>query len=282
VPRIFIGSEALRSGVVGNKHVLRTRYWRVHPDVYVDTADALNLAGRTRAAHLWTHREGVVAGLAAAALHGAEWIDDDEPVELIWPNARPPEGIVTRRDRLAADEVTVVRGIAVTTPERTAFDVGRLSEGDLAVERLDALGQATRFSVDGVLALASLHAGSPGVPHLRWALDLHDPGAQSPRETWLRLLLIRGGFPRPRTQIPVCDDFGRAIYWLDMGWDDPKVAVEYDGDDHRSKRRFGRDIVRSEFIAYRGYKHVRVVAGARPADVLNRVRRARLISVESQ
>jgi very-short-patch-repair endonuclease len=40
------------------------------------------------------------------------------------------------------------------------------------------------------------------------------------------------------------------------------IAVEYDGDDHRERPRFGNDIVRSEFIAYRGWTRIRVVAGA--------------------
>lgn len=278
---IVIGSEALRSGLVPNKHALRTRFRVVHPDVYVEASSQLNLVGRARAAWLWSRRGGVLAGRAAAALHGAKWVDDDAPIELVWSNARPPLGIITRRDRLAEDEVTTVRGMAVTTPARTAFDIGRLAKGDSAIEQLDALGQAARFGVDEVLALAARHSGSPGVPHVRSALDLYDPGAQSPRETWLRLLLIRGGFPRPTTQIPVCNDFGEPVYWLDMGWEDPKIAVEYDGDDHREKRRFARDIVRSEFIAYRGYRHIRVVAGARPRDVLHRVRRAWAASVRS-
>ena len=112
-------------------------------------------------------------------------------------------------------------------------------------------------------------------------LDLYDAGAQSPRETWLRLLLVRAGFPRPHTQIPVFDDFGRARYFLDMGWEDVMIAVEYDGDHHRDRTVFGSDIVRSEFIAYRGWTHIRVVAGTHPADIVNRVRRAWSSSVRS-
>ena len=112
-------------------------------------------------------------------------------------------------------------------------------------------------------------------------LDLYDAGAQSPRETWLRLLLVRAGFPRPRTQIPVFDDFGHARYFLDMGWEDVMIAVEYDGDHHRERAVFGSDIVRSEFIAYRGWTHIRVVAGTHPADIVNRVRRAWSSSVHS-
>ncbi|WP_284225061.1 hypothetical protein [Mycobacterium antarcticum] len=274
----FLGTEALAAGAV-NKHQLRTRYRSVFPGVYVEPDLELTLQQRAKAAWLWSGREAVIAGLAASALHGAEWIDGQAPVELIWSNARPPQGIRTRRDRLAVGEVMSLTGMRVTTPVRTAFDLGRLIRGDEGIERLDALGQVARFSAADVEAVADRHRGSPGAPRLRRALEAYDPGAESPRETWLRLLLVRAGYPRPRTQIPVCDETGRPIYFLDMGWEDVKIAVEYDGDQHRERRRWGKDIVRSEYLAHRRWRHIRVVAGNRPADVLNRVRRAWAASV---
>jgi hypothetical protein len=277
----FVGSEALRDGVVANKHQLRARFRPLYPDVYLRDGVVPTLSQRTMAAWLWTRRRGVVAGLAASALHGARWVPDDAPVELIWANARSPAGITTRRARLAAGETQSVAGLLVTTPERTAFDMGRLIRGDEAVERLDALGNATRFKASSVAKLARRHGGSPGLPRLLTALNLYDAGAQSPKESWLRLLVVRAGFPRPRTQIPVFDDFGTARYFLDMGWEDSRIAVEYDGDHHRERATFGNDIVRSEFIAYRGWTHIRVVAGTHPADIVNRVRRAWLSSVRS-
>ena len=271
----------MRDGVVANKHQLRTRFRSVYPDVYLPDGVIPTLSQRTMAAWLWTRRRGVVAGLAASAVLGAKWIPDDIPVELIWANPRAPHGITTRRDRLVTGETQSVSGLTVTTPERTALDLGRLIQGDQAVARLDALGNATQFDASAVIDLARLHAGSPGLPRLLSMLDLYDAGAQSPRETWLRLLLIRAGFPRPRTQIPVLDDFGHARYFLDMGWEDVMIAVEYDGDHHRERAVFGSDIVRSEFIAYRGWTHIRVVAGTHPADIVNRVRRAWSSSVRS-
>ncbi len=270
---VFIGSEARARGLV-RKHQLRSDYRAIFPGVYRPKAMELTLAQRTRAAWLWSGRRAVIAGAAAAGMYGAKWIDDDEPIELVWSNARPPSGIRTRRDRLGEGEVRRVRHLPVTTPLRTAFDVGRLTRGELGVARLDALGHATGFDPEAVRAVARRHAGSPGIPRLRAALGLHDRGAESPRETWLRLVLICGGYPRPRTQVPVLDDYGRARYYLDMGWEDVMVAVEYDGEHHRDRAVFCNDIIRAEYIAERGWKRVRVVAGQRPAEVLDRVARA--------
>jgi len=277
----FLGSEALRAGVVANKYRLRTGYQPLFPDVYLADGVAPTLAQRTMGAWLWTRRRGVVAGLAAAAWYGAKYIDDDIPIELIWSNPRAPQGIVTRRDGLAPDEWQRVSGVPVTTPERTAFDLARLIRGDEAVARLDALGNATRFDRDAMVEIARRHRGSPGSPRVLPVLDLYDPGAESPRETWLRLLLIRAGFPRPRTQIPIYDDFGHLRYRLDMGWDEVMVAAEYDGELHRLPSRLGYDIVRSEFVAHRRWTLIRVVAGMRPNEIINRVRRAWASSVNS-
>ncbi|HEY9305366.1 MAG TPA: hypothetical protein VIO95_13845, partial [Mycobacterium sp.] len=218
-------------------------------------------------------RETTIAGLAAAALHGAKWIDDDITVELIHPNTHPPRGILTRRDVLRDGEVTAVAGMAVTTPERTAFDIGRREQRRAAVARLDALAHATGLKVDDVMCIAQRHPRARGLRTLETALGLVDPGAQSPRETYLRLLLIEAGLPRPQTQIPVIAD--DETYYLDMGWEDCMVAVEYDGEHHRTNtRQYRKDIRRLETLQRLGWILIRVIAGDRPVAILRRVRHA--------
>jgi hypothetical protein len=270
----FLGSEALASGRL-NRHQLRTRFTAIFPDVYLSRQmSQVPLDVRTAAAWLWSGGNGVIAGQAAAALHGAKWIDDDIPIELIHNASRSPSGIITRRFTLAADECAVRHGIAVTTPQRTAFDVGRRGDLGSAVACLDSLSRATRLTASDVEAVAGRHPGSPGLRLLESALELVDAGAQSPRETALRLLLIRAGIPRPTTQIPVVVD-GRPIAYLDMGWEQWMVAVEYDGDQHRTDRwQYVKDIRRVEMLERMGWIIIRVVAEDRPSDVNRRVRAA--------
>jgi very-short-patch-repair endonuclease len=217
----------------------------------------------------------VVAGVAASALHGAKWIDDDSHVELIWRNAHVPAGVISRADSVLAEEIQKLEGPAMTTPERTAFDIGRRGRLDDAIARLDAMAQATDFKVSGVEELAARHRHTRGLRQLEKALDLMDAGAQSPKETWLRLLIIRAGFPRPRTQIPVLSRDGRRWYYLDMGWEDLMLAVEYDGDHHRTDRkRFAYQIERAEDLHQLGWLVVTVAARHHRVDVLRRVHRA--------
>jgi hypothetical protein len=245
------------------------------PNVYVEKRKAPSLRQRTIAAWLWSNREAVIAGAAASAMHGANWVDEDAPVEVIWRNARAPQGVVTRYELLLSDEFRKLDGLPVTTPERTAFDIGRRGTIGQAVARLDALAAATDFKVRDVEELAGNHRHTRGLRQLQAALDLVDAGAQSPKETWLRLMLIDGGFPRPHTQIPVLGADGFPRYFLDMGWEEIMLAVEYDGGQHWTDPwQFAKDVERQEYVAKIGWTVVRVVSQHRAYDVIRRVRHA--------
>src|SRR5277367_1982414 len=193
---VFVGSEAVLRGKL-SPYQLRARFRSIYPNVYLADCSAPSFRQRSEAAWLWSGRRGVLAGLAAAALHGSNWIDDDEPIELIWRNPHPPAGIITRNQRIDRDEVTRIAGLPVTTPARTAYDLGRLLRFGGAVARLDALMRATPFSVEDVRLLTNRYPGARGLRQLRAALPRVDGGAASPKETWLRLLLINAGLPTP-------------------------------------------------------------------------------------
>jgi hypothetical protein len=272
---VLIGSEAVARGVV-TRHELQRWYEPIYPGVYAERAQPLSLRHRTEGAWLWSRRRAVVAGVAASALHGAQWVDADVHVELVWPNTRPPKGIVAREQLLADDEVTRVAGLPVSTVARTAYDLGRFLPRGRAVARLDALMRATPFSTEDVLLLAKRYPAARGVRRLRSVLPLVDGGAASPKETWLRLLLIDAGFPAPTTQIPVVEGY-QYFAMLDMGWPEFGVAAEYDGDQHRSdRRRYVTDQRRLRKLADMGWIVVRVIAEDKPDDVIERARRALL------
>lgn len=271
----FLGSEAVSTGRL-KRDALRRRHQRLCPNVYVPRSnDSPSLDQRIRGAWLWSQRAGVIAGSAAAAMHGAKWIDSTTPVEMIYRNPRAPSGVITRRDLLLDGEVHTVSGLAVTTPARTAFDLGRRGPLVPAVARVDALMQATGVPIKSIAAVAASHRHVRGLRQLELVLDLADAGAQSPKESWLRVTLVGGGLPRPHSQIPVYDDAGYPIAFLDLGWPDFKVAVEYDGDHHRADRRqYVKDVRRREMLERRGWIIITVVAEDRPADILRRVRDA--------
>jgi hypothetical protein len=270
----FLGSEAVASGTL-RRHQLRSRFRAVLPDVYVRRDEQLTLRERAVAAWLWSHRQGVLAGQTAAAWHGSKWVDEQQPVELIWSNARPPRGVRTYDMKLRPEEFSVFVSVPVTTPPRTAFDIGRIEPIGVAIAQMDALMRATGVKVHEVHGIADRHPGARGLRRLEAALDLVDAGSQSPKETWLRLVLIRAGLPRPTTQISVMTADGTPMYYLDMGWEHLMVAVEYDGEHHRLDRwQYRRDIRRREALDRLGWIVIRVIAADRPADIIGRVRDA--------
>jgi uncharacterized protein DUF559 len=270
----FVGSEAIAAGLF-TKAQLATRCRRLLPDVYAERDVDVDAMFRAKAGWLWSGRRGVVAGFAAAALHGSKWANDASVVDLIHQNLRSPPGIQTRRSRIEKDEIDLVAGIPVTSAVRTALDLGCWYPTMTAVAGIDALARVVEIKTADVELLARRYCGRRGIALAREAVELFDSGAQSPKESWLRVVLIQAGLPRPQTQIPVLDESGNAIAYLDMGWEDVKVAVEYDGEQHRSDRRQYRwDVRRSELLERLGWIVIRVMAGDKPAEIVARVRRA--------
>jgi hypothetical protein len=272
----FLGSEALTAGVL-TPYELRSRYVAVHKDVYMPRDAALTAMLRAKACWLRSRRRGILAGYSASALHGAKWIDPTLPAAIIDTNRHTVAGVQTWEERIDVDEIEVLADMRVTSPARTALDLARRLPLGVAVAAVDALTQATELKMADIELLVDRYSGRRGVRAARAALALVDGGAQSPKETWLRLLLMRAGFPRPQTQIVVRNEWGWREAYLDMGWEDIKVAVEYDGDQHRSDRRqYVKDIRRLEMLDQRyGWLVVRVVAEDHPDDVIRRVREAR-------
>ena len=160
---VFRGSEAIASGAITRAR-LRWNYHAVFPDVYEANTALPSLRRKTTAAWLWSRRGGIITGRAAAALHGARWIDADTSVEMLWRSGRPPAGIIVRNELIEDDEIVDIAGLKVTTPERTALDIARHLPRDLAVRHLDALANATDIKAADVLRLGERYQRLRGLP----------------------------------------------------------------------------------------------------------------------
>ncbi|MFC4012427.1 DUF559 domain-containing protein [Nonomuraea purpurea] len=171
------------------------------------------VACRQTAAHVW--------GLRVLPNSESEW-----PIELTASSYLTVPGCVTYIAPLPDEDVTKHKGVRLTTMERTALDCARW------LPRMEAVAILDQFARKGVDMNALWHRPLNSW-RLRDTLSLVDRGARSPRESWLRIILIEGGLPRPATQIRVNLDDDRSAY-LDLGWEEFKVAVEYDGRAHHT------------------------------------------------
>lgn len=251
---------------------------RVRHDVYVradrslDTPDvriavvAAALPART-----------VIGGWAAARLHESRVPDrqldlfdgclpDVRPSSRALPvlvtgeaatRVRVTRGLEVFRSVVPPEERDVIAGIPVTSPARTAFDLARLwplVPAVVALDRLLALGLVT---IEEILGLFQERVRWNGVPRGRRALGLADGGAESPRETHLRLLWQAAGFGRPLCNPVVTDGGGRFVARVDLL--DPAAGVvgEYDGAVHAEACRRADDARRQEALEDLGLVVVR-------------------------
>lgn len=159
--------------------------------------------------------------------------------------ARSGERTVLPRD------LTDVGGLAVTTPLRTALDLGRFLHRDQALGGMDALLRLGRFNLDELLHEVPRLAGQRGVRQLRELAPLADGRAQSQGESALRLCWYDAGVPRPELQIPVLDG-GREVFYIDIGLEELLFGAEYDGEEfHSSDEDEKHDDSRRDWLARR-------------------------------
>jgi hypothetical protein len=95
--------------------------------------------------------------------------------------------------------------------------------------------------------------GRRGARALSWALDRVRAPVDSPKETQLRLGLIRCGLPEPEVQIAVWTSQG----WrhADLGYPHAKQLIEYQGDEHRvSRSRWRADLTRVQLLQDAGWR----------------------------
>ncbi|MDQ1529691.1 MAG: hypothetical protein QOH77_1481 [Actinomycetota bacterium] len=119
--------------------------------------------------------------------------------------------------------------------------------------------------------------GVRGIRRLRLALEDIRPGTDSPMETITRILLTRGGLPEPTIHHTIFDDAGSFIGTPDLAYVNEKIAIEYEGEDHRTDRAvFAEDIERRELMQEAGWYVIRVISDhvyRYPVWLVERVRR---------
>src|SRR4051794_27036723 len=182
-PVAFRGTDAVAAGLVTPDQLRGPRFRRLFPDTYVRAEDRVDLALRSRAGYRYVEGRGVLAGYSAAELLGASYGPADAPVEVLLLDGpqRDHAGLLVRRDRIAPREIVEVDGVRLTSPLRTAYDLGRGDDPVEAVVAVDALARVCGFEPDLLLNFAvhyrahAATAGSPrcsasptGAPARRW------------------------------------------------------------------------------------------------------------------
>lgn len=234
---------------------------------------------------------GWISHLSAAVIYGLwlpPWFRGCRELHLSKPRSLPAvrrEGVVGHTVLAFPDEVTVLDGIAISTPARTWLDLARV----LPLEDLVAVGDqlvrtprpglelrtAAWATPDELRAMLLRHPKLQGIVRAREALELIRPGADSAPETLLRLALTAAGLPEPELQLKLVpsDPYSPAA---DLGYRKQRIAIQYDGAHHRTPAQQSRDNHRDEEFNAAGWRYFKFNADDLATDFRSAVRRVSL------
>lgn len=247
--------------------------------VYVDSdvVDTMDL--RIQAVALVTPATHVVRDRTAAWLHGIDVLsyaehDVPPPVETCALRGHEPSthgGVAGRTRDLAAIDIVRIGDLQVTTPLRTALDLGCVLRRREAMAALDAFSRKHSITRAELASEAARFRRRRGVIQLRELIALVDARAESARESWMRLAIRDAGLPAPTPQHWVEVD-GRPTYRLDLAYPRHRIAVEYDGwEAHRlTPEQKARDSARRGWLRDNGWTVIVVREGDFTGDRLVR------------
>jgi hypothetical protein len=153
----------------------------------------------------------------------------DEAVHVTVPvgwNVPAVRGIRSHAHDLPAGHLGAVLGVPVTGVPRTLLDVAATMRSDELVVLIDAALAAGITTAADIDELAAWAGRRRGVRRLREAADLAHPGSRSPKETELRVLLVRAGLPWPEPNAHVYDDGGGWIATADLLYRGHRLVLE--------------------------------------------------------
>ncbi|WP_133543017.1 hypothetical protein [Microbacterium sp. BK668] len=170
------------------------------------------------------------------------------------------EDLVGHQRPLPTEDVVEVAGLRFTSLSRTFCDLAEI----LDLTALVAVGDrmlwrwAPKLDVSDLERAVKAMAGRRGAKRATRALELLDDGAESPKETELRLLLLAAGFGPFASNVELSDAEGVFVARVDLALPLLRIAIEYEGDHHREPAQWRKDIARRRRIEALGWIYLPV------------------------
>ena len=260
-----------------DRRVACGRLHLLHPGVYAVGDRALPQLGRLAAA-VYASGSGASAWRRSAAALYELRAHEGRPEVIARPGTRKHDGIQISRAAIQRDEISVVRGIRVTTASRTLLDLGQVLDDsgvDRAVRQAEFLGL---FDLDQVSRLLDRYPRRSGTARLRRVIRSwvdSQVRTRSEMEERFRALVVDANLPTPELNGTVA--LGTLTIEADVVWRDAKLIVELDGRQaHLTASAFEADRERDRAAALAGWLVIRITwrqLGDQPRRVVADIRR---------
>jgi hypothetical protein len=242
--------QLLEAGVTRHEISARLRrgeLLREHPGVYRVGHRAPSVEATYLAAVCAAGESAVLSGRAAAHLWGIVKGPAPPPM-VITATERRIEGVRTQRCRqLDPRDVTVWRGIPVTTLARTVVDLAADQSEDELARACHEAGVRHGLTPNAVVAVMARRPRTPGARKLRRVSGRDVPVTLSTLEARFLELLRAHGLPLPDTNRPAG---GRRV---DCRWPEHRLTVELDSYQfHNSRHSWEQDRLREREARARG------------------------------
>jgi hypothetical protein len=233
--------------------------------------DLEHVLGRCRAYEPLLRSGEVFSHATAASLHGLPLPEQPDSVHVLAPPAttRARGRDVTGHVSSVAPPSVLHHGLPVVAPahvwcqlaaELTLYDLVVLGDAIVTGRRRGQVRDAPLATLGALHAAASGWRPRRGTANILAALPRIREGAESRKETHLRLMLMDGGLPEPVPNAPVTLPSG-AVLHPDLSYPHLRIAFEYLGDIHRTaRRRWQDDLRRRRELAAAGWYVVEVTA----------------------
>lgn len=241
--------------------------------VVVEADSELDTRTRAAAALLTTGVDAAVCGPTAAVLHGSTAITSAK-THVVVPygrGTRSRSGLVVHHGCFFAGQVVELDGLRVLSWPQVLADLMCTARPSDALAVADEALRLAAPRCDELRAAVVRRIGARPDPRgtVRGAAlwDLASPFAESPPESWVRMLIIERGFPLPEVNFALLSPAGRELYRLDLAWPSLRIALEYDGHAVHAGRE-EEDAAREDDLRRRGW----IVVRAKAVDLMDPTR----------
>jgi hypothetical protein len=226
--------------------------------------DGINpsLIDRCRAIARVVHPNAAFARTTALRLLGADvpWqLEDDHEIHIVTPRrGERPQRFAVTPHFCGQKQLDVVNrlGLRITSAPQTWLQVAHRLNRNSLVGLGDAMTRRKNplTTTDALRSLLRETFKMRGLTLCREAIELIRPGTDSWMETDLRLLVVDAGLPEPVVNVPALNDQGQFLALPDLSYPHLKIAIEYDGDHHRTDpATWRRDVERRQLLEDAGW-----------------------------